>query len=555
MIAVRGGRYPCVAIAQPPLRPPVIPIPLEFRVPRALTPLLAVLAVLDAGVIPIQAVAAVEVPDGFVNEAVVMGLNQPIGMARLPDGRFLVAEQRTGHIRVVPAGADTASAAVFTVPDLNIAGGERGLLGMAVDPQWPVRAYVYLFYTRTGGASRLVRYHVWGDLSDPLSASLQFVQPLYLFDDLPDADPNHNAGRVRFGPDGCLYVSIGDDMNPCAAADSTSRRGQILRLEVRSLPSLGTGQTVAPEDLEPAGNPFPHSGPYAALVYAYGLRNPWSFHVDPELGGLYAADVGDFYNEEIDEIGPGDFLGWPWREGWTIRPRPACPEPGFEGANDYLGPIIEVPHGVTTTAIVMGLMYREQLGGTANWPAEYQGLYGGLLYGEYYSGWLRLARRQSGVWAPAAAVPGQPNATDWGAGFFAAVDFMMESDGSVLWLGQFDDTFAPGTGHISRIRYSPVVDVPGAAPAGRVLAAAPNPFRAGTDLTWSLAMDADVRLELFDVAGRRVRTLKSGRAAAGAHRAAWDGRDDHGVALPAGVYLARLQRGSDTETLRVMRLN
>jgi len=503
---------------------------------------------------PGQSVAAPVVPDEFVNETVVTGLDQPIAMSRLPDGRFLVAEQRTGRIRVVLAGADTASAALFTVPDLNITGGERGLLGMAVDPEWPIRAYVYLLYTRTGDVMRLVRYSVWGDVVDPQSTSLLFLQPMYLFDDLPDANPNHNGGRLRFGPDGCLYASLGDDMDHCAAADSTSRKGQLLRLEVRNLPAIGTGQTIAPEDLAPVGNPFPHSGPYAALVHAYGLRNPWAFHIDPELGGLYTADVGDFYNEEIDEAAAGDFLGWPWREGWTIRSRSTCPEPGFDGANDYLGPIIQVPHPLTTTAIVMGLMYREQLGGTANWPAEYQGLYGGLLYGEYYSGWLRLARRQSGVWAPAAAVPGQPNATDWGTGFYAAVDFMMEPDGGVLWLGQFDETFAPASGHISRIRYAPVVDVPGAALRARVLAAAPNPFRAGTELSYALATEADVRLELFDIAGRRVRTLENGHASAGTHRAAWDGRDDQGIALPAGVYLARLTRGREIETRRVMRL-
>jgi serine protease AprX len=96
--------------------------------------------------------------------------------------------------------------------------------------------------------------------------------------------------------------------------------------------------------------------------------------------------------------------------------------------------------------------------------------------------------------------------------------------------------------------------VPGAAPAARALRAAPNPFHAATELGYALAADADVRLEVFDLAGRRVRTLEAGRARAGDHRAAWDGRDDAGAALPAGVYLARLQRGGVSQTLRVMRL-
>lgn len=498
--------------------------------------------------------AAVQLPDDFLNETVVTGLQQPIAMARLPDGRLLVAEQRTGNLRLVLPGAATATAPVFTVPDLEIVGGERGLLGMAVDPEWPIRAYVYLLYSRTGGALRLVRYRVWGDVADPQSAGLEFLQPLYLFDDIPDAEPIHNGGRLRFGPDGCLFASVGDDNTPCASADSTSRRGQIMRLEVKNLPAIGTGQVVPPEDLEPVGNPFPHSGPYAALVYAYGFRNPWNFQVDPQLGLLYVADVGESWWEEIDEVDPGDFMGWPWREGYKVLVRNECPETGFEGANNYLGPIIAVQHPAATMAITMGLMYREQISGTANWPAEYQGLYGNLLYGEYYSGWLRQARRQSGVWAPLSPVPGQPNPDDWGTGFYAAVDFMMESDGSVLWMGQFDETFASGTGHISRIRYVPPVDVPGASIGPRALAAAPNPFRAATELSYTLAAGADIRLEVFDLAGRRVRTLASGRATAGAHRFAWDGRDDGGLALAAGVYLARLQHDGMSETLRVMRL-
>ncbi len=521
------------------MRPPVFPL----------------LIVLVVGLeFPSQAVAAVQLPDGFVDEPVVTGLNQPIAMQRLPDGRILVAEQRTGAIRVVFPDSGTVSPPLFAVPDLNISGGERGLLGMAIDPGWPIRKYVYLMYTRTGDRIRLVRYNVWGDVADPASDLLQFVQPLYLFDDLPDSASTHNAGRLRFGPDGCLYASLGDDQDPCAAADSTIMQGQLLRLEIRNLPPGGEGQTVPPGDLVPAGNPFPNDGPNAALTFAYGLRNPWSFWIDPELDIVYLADVGEVNNEEINEVRAGDFLGWPWREGFRVMVRQECPESGFEGANDYKGPIIEVPHAPAQMAIVMGLMYRSQIGGTANWPAEYQGLYGSLFYAEYYSGWLRRARRLAGVWSPAAPVAGQPNDTDWGSGFVTAVDFMQDHDGSVLWLAQFDDTFAPTTGHIDRIRIVPTTGIGPGAARPRVLAAAPNPFRGETDLSFTLGVEEDVRLELFDLFGRRVRTLLSGRATPGMHRRAWDGRDEAGRRAPAGVYLARLAHGGSVETLRVLRL-
>jgi glucose/arabinose dehydrogenase len=501
-----------------------------------------------------QAVAAVDVPDDFVNETVVSGLNQPTGMARLPDGRILVIEQKTGAIRVAFPDLGTVSNAVFTVPDLNIVTGERGLLGIAVDPEWPAVPYVYLIYTRTGNVMRLVRYEVWGAVNEAGSDSLQFVQPLYLFDDLPDLNGDHNGGRLRFSPDGCLFVSLGDDQDVCSAADSTVITGQLLRLEVRNLPVVGMGQVADPADMVPAGNPFPNSGPVAALTWAYGMRNPWNFHIDPVLGGIYLADVGQQYFEEINDVLPGDFLGWPWREGYRLLTRPACPEPGGSGANNYKGPIALVPHPPATAAIFMGLMYREQQNGTANWPADYQGFYGNVFYGEYYSGWLRRIRRQGGVWNAGAAVPGQPNSEDWGTGFHTATDFMMDRDGSVLWLAQFDDTFTPGTGHISRIRYAPLVDVPQPGVRSRTLRAAPNPFRAATEISFTLPAEGNVRLEVFDVSGRRLRTLTDRTASPGTHRHSWDGRDDAGAMTPPGVYLARLVRDGRAETLRVMRL-
>lgn len=499
-----------------------------------------------------QSIAAVEVPDGFVNEVLVTGLNQPIGMARLPDGRMLVAEQRTGAIRIVLPGQSTASAPVFTVPGLNITGGERGLLGIAVDPGWPVLPYAYFMYSRTGNALRIVRYRAAGDVNAPSSTALQFIEPLHLFDDLPDANPNHNGGRLRFGPDGHLFASLGDDVDHCAAADSTSRKGQILRLDVSGLHGVGgTGQVVDPALLVPEGNPFPA----APLVWAYGLRNPWNFQIDPQNGTLMLADVGESIYDEIDEVLPGDFLGWPWREGTDVYPRPLCPEPGGEGANAFKGPAIQEPHPPQAFAMYLGLMYRAPAGGDAIWPPEYRGFYGSLLYGEYYTGWLRLARRQAGVWAPAAAVLGQPNTTDWGAGFVAAVDFMMDEAGSVLWLAQFDQTFQPGTGAISRIRYAPgEVGVPRPGAAGATLRAMPNPFMARTEIAFTLATATEVRLDVFDVGGRRVRGLVSGAMLPGAHRFQWDGRDDRGAVLPAGVYMARLDLGGRSERVRVLRL-
>ena len=365
--------------------------------------------------------------------------------------------------------------------------------------------------------------------------SLEFVEPLYLFDDIPDNDGTHNSGRLHFGLDGCLYATLGDDQDFCAAADSTVLKGLMMRLEVRNLPQFGQGQMVAREDLVPQGNPFPNSGPDGALVFAYGLRNAWSYRIDPMLGTVYLVDVGEQDYEEVNEVEPGDFLGWPWREGPKVLSRSGCPEPGGAGANDFKGPILSYARSSGSTAMLFGLMYRPVVGGAANWPAEYQGFYGSIFYAEYYTGWVRRLKKLGGLWNPATEVPGQPNPTDWATGLTTVVDFMPDRDGSVLWLQQFDDTFQPGTGSVHRIRYAPVAGIPRPGASGGSLSAAPNPFRVRTDLSFTLASAGEVRLSIYDVSGRRVRALLNGSMAAGAQRIGWDGRDDAGRSVAAGV--------------------
>jgi len=499
--------------------------------------------------------AFVHLPAGFVDDTLLTGLKQPNSMAFLPDGRLLFTEQRNGYVRLFANGHIAATDPVLVVPNVTALDYERGLQGIAVDPGWPARPYIYLYYDHFGDFIRLVRYTASGDLSDPGGENLALANPLILMDDIPDDNPIHNSGCLRFGPGGYLFVSVGDDGDFCGARDSTSLKGAILRLDVSRLPA-GPGGPVPRALLIPPGNPFWSPDSNARLVWAYGFRNPWRYGIDQNTGAIYSADVGGNTQEEIDEVLPGDFCGWPWREGLAVLLRPSCGEPGGSGSNQFKDPIVAMPRGPDLMAFLCAGMYRPVPGGSNNWPSAYYGFYGDVFYGEYYSGFLRRLKRQAGVWSAANPVYGQPNTNDWATGLISAVDFQVGPDGSLWWMAQFDSVFNPTTGSLQRIRYTGVVV--GVANEGvypRALIGAPNPFARATELSFRLPAREAVRLEFFDVGGRRVRRLLDGEAPAGESRIAWDGRDDQGAPVAPGLYLARLERANRAaQSVRLLRL-
>jgi len=303
---------------------------------RAAVPLALLLAL-----VPGAAQAVVHVPSNFENEVIAFGLSEPNSMAFLPDGRVLVTEQRTGWVRTVVGSLMATMDPALLVMGVQSAGYEQGLQGIAVDPAWPDRPFIYIYYDAVGGFSRLVRYTGTGDLMNPLGQNLSFANPLVLLDNLPDAFSSHNGGCVRFGPDGHLYVSLGDDETPCAAKDSSSLHGAILRLRVGQLDASLTG-TVPRSLITPFDNPLSTPDSNAKLVWAFGFRNPWRFHIDPLTGKVFMAEVGLLTYEELNEVVPGQFYGWPWREGPQVMPRPSCPEPGGNGTQTYKNAVVDM---------------------------------------------------------------------------------------------------------------------------------------------------------------------------------------------------------------------
>jgi glucose/arabinose dehydrogenase len=242
-------------------------------------------------------------PAGLQVEAVAEGLEVPWEVAFTGEGRALVTE-RVGRVRVVEGGR-LRERPVLEVPVVRT--GEGGLLGLAVDPDYERNRFVYLFMTVAGGSggdsgsdltNRIVRYR---DAGGDAGGSL--VEPRTVLDGIPGA-PNHDGGRLAFGPDGKLYVTTGDAQEPSLAQDRGSLAGKILR--------------VNSDGSVPADNPFGNA------VYSYGHRNPQglAWNADGELFATEHGPSGDrglCCRDEVNRIERGGNYGWPEITGGQTR--------------------------------------------------------------------------------------------------------------------------------------------------------------------------------------------------------------------------------------------
>ena len=487
---------------------------------------------------------AATVPTGYTDQGaasvgVGAALDRPASMAFLPDGRLLVVEQKSAKIRLFVNGTLSTPDPVATLSGVRTSGAEQGLLGITVDPGWPARPYLYVHCDDASGAwIRISRYTAAGDLGFATDGQLT-VDPATRYDllnRLPDNASNHNGGTVRFGPDGMLYVSLGEDANRCAAQDSSFLGGKILRLDVSRLPA-GAGGPPPFALLIPPGNPWgaaPDSG--ARLVWAQGLRNPFRFSVDPADGVLYVGDVGENTWEEIDRIaGGGGNFGWPRREG-PLTLSPSCANPLVTG----LAPIYAYDRTGSSASIIGGCVYRRPAGVDSGLPVTYEGDY---FFSEYYTGFLRRLTGSGASWSLATPVAGQPSATDWGQGFGQVSDWAVGPDGA-LWYCQQSTGFAANTGEIRRILATGNTSVqPPPGPTGVEFAPPrPTPAIGHVTLDYTLSRSARVSLAVFDAAGRRVRLLEPPQSkAVDRYDVTWDGHDDNGRAVSPGLYVARLE--------------
>ena len=383
--------------------------------------------------------AAQSVPTGFTNETIVTGITQPVGMGFAPDGRFFVTGQASGQLWVCTTSG--AKALVGTVPGVTT-GSERGLLGVAVDPQWPTNPYVYLCFSYSSGNMRIARYTLTGDVGVPTSTNLSLGALYWIVTNVPDGAFNHNGGTVRFGPDGMLYAGFGDDASSCSAQNTTDGRGMILRMDVSGLPA-GAGGPPSVASITPPGNPFPGTTNLGPLCWAYGLRNPFRFTIDQATGYLYIADVGQNAWEEWDECtAGGQNFGWPIFEG----------NAGYTSCSGatgpYLPPMIAMSQSTGARSSVSMPRYRNQAGGAFNYGASYEG---NVFYTDYFRGSIRRLTWSGSSWITPPAVPGQPNGSDWGTGFVAICDCVQGPDGAIYYVKQ-SATYGSGPGIVGRIK-------------------------------------------------------------------------------------------------------
>ncbi len=222
---------------------------------------------------------------GLTVSPVVTNLDTPWALAFAPDGRLFFTE-RPGRVRVVKDG-NLLESPVITLPVQETA--EGGVMGLAVDPGFPDQPYLYVMYSYQGGEgtlNRVARLRLDGDRASEDSV---------LLDGIPGANI-HNGGRVKFGPDGLLYITTGDAASSETAQDPQSLSGKILR--------------IARDGSTPQDNPFPNSP-----VYSLGHRNPQGLAWQPRTGRLYATEHGPTGNDEVNLIEAGGNYGWPQAEG------------------------------------------------------------------------------------------------------------------------------------------------------------------------------------------------------------------------------------------------
>ncbi len=518
-------------------------IPVRSFIPEREATWAASLAALIAFA-PVSARAAV--PTGFYNQAIIPNLDQPVGLALLPDGRLLFCEQRTGRVRLVVEGQIARIDPVLTVTNVATSATEEGLLGIAVDPGWPQRPYLYTHYVYSSDPNKIhvTRFTVGGQLGTPVGDSL-VADPASRYEiltDIPSDSPNHNGGTVRFGPDGMLYVSLGDDQAHCVQQSTGSLLGRILRLDVSGL-AAGGGGPPPKSQLVPPGNPFSGPTDNDRLTWALGLRNPFRFHIDPPTGDLFIADVGQNDWEEIDwATGGGLNFGWPFREG------PVAASPTFwSGCSQFSAftePIFTYNRTAFTASVISAGRYRSPLiPGPAAFPAAYDGDY---FFCDYYEGFMRRIRYDGICWVNAPPEAGQPNDTTWATGLVTFTDCLESSDGALWYVRQFDSSYSPSSGSIGRIARSTFTSVPAASLGPlRLEAPWPNPTTGRMDLVFVLGEVLPLRAEIRDVAGRRIRSLLDGRLQpVGRDSISWDGRDAAGHVVPAGLYWVLVEAGA-----------
>jgi glucose/arabinose dehydrogenase len=311
------------------------------------------------------------VPEGLTLQPLVSGLELPVLVTAAPgDTTKLFVVEKVGRVRIVQ-DSTLLEQSVLDIQNLVSTGNEQGLLGLALHPNYQNNGYIFVNYTDEAGDTQVLRYQVSNDIADPASAKtiLSVDQP----------HSNHNGGMIAFGPDGYLYIGLGDggsggdpDGN---GQNLSSMLGKILRIDVDN------GDPYAiPED-----NPFVGQEDALPEIWTYGWRNPWRFSFDRETGDMWLGDVGQDAYEEISFQGAGQGGG---DYGWRCKEALHDYDLSENCDGDFIKPVLEYDHS-QGSSVTGGYRYR----GSA--IPELQGTY---IYSDFTNGKIWFATEKNGTW-------------------------------------------------------------------------------------------------------------------------------------------------------------
>lgn len=447
-----------------------------------------------------EGLAQLQLQEAFPN----LTFNNPVDFQYANDGtnRIFVVEQ-PGTIKVFENSSSVASAKVFLdITDrVSFPSTEMGLLGLAFHPDYIHNGYFYVNYTITSPSmmTRISRFKVSSTNPDSADKNSELI---LLTQDQPFE--NHKGGQTKFGPDGYLYLGLGDggsagDPNNNAQNKSVLL-GKILRIDVNS-PEGSLNYGI------PSDNPFKgNTQGWREEIYAYGLRNPWRFSFDPTTGWLWCGDVGQDLWEEIDIIRNGGNYGWRCYEGSHPYNTTGCNDTG------YISPIYDYYHSGGNCCIIGGFVYRG-----LNVPE----LYGKYIFADYCSRTF-WSLQYDGSSAP---VVTQLLTSPYGMPFAFGTDknneiYITASDGKIY---TFKPTIISVKSEGLNIRdYNIIQNYP-------------NPFNPSTSININIPEESNVHVQIMDTMGRVIKDLLNENKPKGSYELHWVASK-----FASGIYFVRM---------------
>ena len=411
---------------------------------------------------------------------------RPTDLQNAGDGsdRLFVVEQRTGLIKVFVNDPSVTTAKTFLdIRDkLDATRSETGLLGLAFHPNYEENGYFFVNYVTPEPRKTVVaRYKV--SSGDEDAADTDSVRIIL---EIGQPDSNHNGGQLAFGPDGYLYIGMGDGGDePTTAQDLTSLLGSMLRIDVDHVTDNSTDYLIPPD------NPLvDNTSGYREEAWAWGFRNPWRFSFDPS-DNLWVADVGQHDWEEVNVVEKGKNYGWPNLEGLQCY----LPVTGCE-VESLVPPVLEYGHG-EGNSITGGRVYTGERA-----PA----LDGRYLYADFGSGRIWAAANDGGSWSTELVEDTEYDFSTFGVDESGEV-YVVSLAGTIYRFKALSTTTEPESAHL-----------------GDFFAGEPYPNPTARRMTVPMVVSKSVqaRVSVHDLLGRELAVVFSGTLTAGEHHVSFD---------------------------------